>query len=69
MERFRNIYTTLIGAILMMCAVVMYVLSKWVGYEFSLFEIGGVAVLGWVFLRAKDSLLEGVFMGIFKVKK
>lgn len=26
-------------------------------------------VLGWVFLSAKDTLLEGVFFKLFKIKK
>jgi len=28
-----------------------------------------IAVLGWVFLTARDTLLEGLFLNLFKIKK
>lgn len=68
-ERLQNWLTTIIGAILMITAITMYVLSKVKGFDVSIIETASVAVLGWVFLTAKDTLLEGMFMNIFKIKK
>lgn len=53
----------------MLTAITMYVLSKVKGYEVSLIETASVAVLGWVFLTARDTLLEGIFMNLFKINK
>jgi hypothetical protein len=53
----------------MLTAITMYILSKVKGYEVSLVETASVAVLGWVFLTARDTLLEGMFMNLFKIKK
>lgn len=68
-ERLQNWLTTCIGAILMLVAITMYILSKVKGYEISLIETMSVAVLGWVFLTARDTLLEGLFLNLFKIKK
>jgi hypothetical protein len=68
-DRLQNWLTTIIGAVLMLTAITMYVLSKVKGYEVSLLETASVAVLGWVFLTARDTLLEGMFMNLFKIKK
>lgn len=68
-ERLQNWLTTSIGAVLMLTAITMYILSKVKGYEVSLVETASVAVLGWVFLTARDTLLEGMFMNLFKIKK
>jgi hypothetical protein len=53
----------------MLTAIIMYVLSKIKGYEVSIMETASVAILGWVFLTARDTLLEGVFMNLFKINK
>ena len=68
-DRMQNWLTTSIGAVLMLTAITMYILSKVKGYEVSLVETASVAVLGWVFLTARDTLLEGMFMNLFKIKK
>lgn len=68
-ERLQNWLTTIIGAILMITAITMYVLSKVKGYEVSIIETASVALLGWVFLTARDTLLEGVFLNLFKITK
>jgi hypothetical protein len=68
-ERLQNWLTTLIGAVLMLTAITMYVLSKVKDFDVSLIEMASVAVLGWVFLTARDTLLEGMFMNLFKIKK
>jgi hypothetical protein len=68
-ERLQNWLTTAIGAVLMLTAITMYVLSKVKDFDVSLIETASVAVLGWVFLTARDTLLEGMFMNLFKIKK
>lgn len=68
-ERLQNWLTTVIGVVLMITAITMYVLSKVKGYEVSIMETASVAILGWVFLTARDTLLEGMFMNLFKITK
>jgi hypothetical protein len=68
-ERLQNWLTTVIGAVLMFTAITMYVHSKVKDFDVSLIETASVAVLGWVFLTARDTLLEGMFMNLFKIKK
>lgn len=68
-DRLQNWLTTGIGAVLMLTAITMYVLSKVKDFDVSLIETASVAVLGWVFLTARDTLLEGMFMNLFKIKK
>lgn len=65
-SRFREKYTTIIGALTMLAAISMYVASKFTDFEVSYIELGAVGVLGWVFLTARDTLLEGIFLGLFK---
>lgn len=67
----RNWITTIFGSILMLVAVTMLIANRipQVNVDFSWVEMVGTAVLGWVFLMAKDSLLEGLFLGIFKIKE
>jgi hypothetical protein len=68
-ERFQNKITTTIGIVMMLAAVGLYIGSKFANYEISVLELGGVSALGWVFLTAKDSLIEGVLLNVFKIKK
>lgn len=67
-DRLKNWITTLIGALLMLTAVGLYMASKFKNYEISTIELASVATLGWVFLTARDTLLEGVFLNVFKIK-
>ena len=68
-DRLQNWFTTIIGAILMITAVTMYVVDKFQpSFEIHVTEIAAVAVLGYVFLMAKDTLLEGLFLNIFRIK-
>ena len=69
-DRLKNWLTTIIGAILMLTAVAMYVVSKMKPeMDIHITEMATVAILGWVFLTARDTLLEGMFLNIFKMKK
>tara|TARA_R110000868_G_scaffold89621_2_gene249425 strand:+ start:1331 stop:1555 length:225 start_codon:yes stop_codon:yes gene_type:complete len=68
-ERFQSKITTGIGVTLMLAALGLYIGSKFANYEVTVLELGGVSALGWVFLTAKDSLIEGVLLNVFRVKK
>lgn len=68
-QRFREWATTIIGAIIMLVAVGLFVYSVVSDVEFKIMEMVLLAILGWVFLTARNTLLEGVFMNVFKVKK
>ena len=65
----RNWVTTVFGTLLMLAALAMFIANRipQANIDFSWLEMVGTALLGWVFLMAKDSLLEGLFMGIFKI--
>ena len=69
LDRMRNWITTLVGLILIIVAITMFVMGKFKGYEFTTLEAGAVLALGWVFLNAKDTLIEGLFFSVFKVKR
>jgi len=66
----RNIITTVIGTLLMLTGIAMLVANRLpsANVDFSWIEMVGTMLLGWVFLMAKDSLIEGLFLGFFKVK-
>ena len=65
----RNWVTTVFGTLLMLAALAMLIANRipQANIDFSWLEMVGTALLGWVFLMAKDSLLEGLFMGMFKI--
>ncbi len=66
----RNWVTTLIGALLMAAALFLYVASKMPEphFEYSFIQLLPAIALGWVLLWAKDSILEGISLGLFKIK-
>jgi hypothetical protein len=69
-ERFKNKITSWIGVILIAVAIFLYVAGKYSDkFETSTLELATIAVLGWVFLTARDTLLEGLFLNLFKIKK
>ena len=67
----KNWITTIFGTMLMFGALAMLIANRipTANIEFSLWEMILTAVLGWVFLMAKDSILEGLAMGLFRVKE
>ncbi len=67
-KRLQNWITSIVGAVLMALAIAMYVIDKFYEFEIPVLETVMVAVLGWVFLTARDTLLEGLFFNLFKVK-
>ena len=69
-ERFKNKITSWIGVILIAVAIFLYIAGKYSDkFETSTLELATIAVLGWVFLTARDTLLEGLFLNLFKIKK
>lgn len=69
-ERLKNWYTTVIGAVMMLASLGLIYAKIFVpGVAITYIEITVVAILGWVFLMAKDTLLEGVLGGIFKLPR
>jgi predicted membrane channel-forming protein YqfA (hemolysin III family) len=68
-KRLQNWVTTIIGAIMMILALVMYVLNSFYSFEIANLEIIMMIVLGWVFVTARDTLLEGLFFNLFKINK
>ena len=67
--RFKNYITSTVGALIMLSALAMFILDRLGKIEFSFMEFLLVVILGWVFLSAKDTLLEGLFFKLFKIKK
>lgn len=66
----RNWVTTILGSLLMLFAIVLYLFSKLgkFDFEFTFVQLLPVVLLAWVLLMAKDSILEGITMGFFKIK-
>lgn len=62
--------TTVLGTLTMLAAIVLFFWGRLSDkFEFGLGTLIPVLLLGWVLLMAKDSLLEGITMGVFKLKK
>jgi len=65
-DRLREGTTTFIGLLFLLSAVGMTVMNIFFEKDFAAWSsIIPVALLGWVFLWAKNSLLEGITLGIF----
>jgi hypothetical protein len=65
-DRLREGTTTVIGLLFLLSAVGMTVMNIFFEKDFAIWSsIIPVALLGWVFLWAKNSLLEGITLGIF----
>jgi len=62
-DRLKNWITSILGVLLFVFAGVALYLVK-----ISVWESLPLFVLGYTFLMAKDSVLEGLTMGILKVK-
>jgi hypothetical protein len=67
----QNWITTVFGTVCMFTAFGMFVAHTlpMCNVDFPLSTMMMLALFGWIFLMAKDSLIEGIFMGIFKVKE
>jgi len=63
-ERFKSWATSIIGILIMIASGAFIYFDKITAWEsLPLF------LLGWVFLTAKDTLLEGITLGLFKIQK
>lgn len=68
-NRLREGITTVIGLLFLFGSIAMVVMNLFYEKDFAAWStIIPVALLGWVFLWAKNSLLEGITLGLFKVK-
>ena len=63
-KRIRNLITTSIGIAVVLFAFVMFYLGK---VQLSGFVT--LLILGWVFVSAKDTLLEGITAGLFRINE
>ena len=69
-KRIQNWITSIIGAILLLTGTAMIIATYFVKvYDFTIVEYTGVLALGYVFLVAKDSLIEGLLFNTFKKSK
>jgi protein-S-isoprenylcysteine O-methyltransferase Ste14 len=69
-NRLREGVTSIIGILFLLGALAMLVLNAFYAHNHSVWStIIPISLLGWIFLWAKNSLLEGITLGIFKIKK
>lgn len=68
-KRFKNWITTIMGIIIMMMATAMLIMNTFYEGTTAVWTIVLTYILGWVFLIAKDSLLEGLFLRVFNIPK
>ncbi len=68
-NRLREGITTLIGFLFLLGSLAMVVMNLFFDQDFAAWStIIPISLLGWIFLWAKNSLLEGITLGIFKTK-
>lgn len=68
-ERLKNTITTLIGVVIMLGGIVLYVAGKLYDFEVSVYEMSAIIGLGYTYLVAKDTLIEGILWERFRIKK
>ena len=67
-HRLREGITTFIGVLFLIGSLIMIVMNLFYEKDFAAWStIIPISLLGWVFLWAKNSLLEGITLGLFKV--
>ena len=67
--RLREGITTFIGLLFLIATLTMIVMNLFYEKDFAAWHtIIPISLLGWVFLWSKNSLLEGITLGLFKVK-
>lgn len=57
---FQHWVTSITGLILMLGGVTLYFLSKRYEFDFSLFELSAIEMLGFLLLWVKDTILTGI---------
>lgn len=69
-HRLREGVTTIIGLLFLLLSLTMTVMNIFYDKEFAAWStIIPISILGWVFLWSKNSLLEGITLGLFKTKQ
>ena len=68
--RLKNIITSLIGIVVMLASSLMYFFGDLITeeYEMSLTEYLTLLFVGYIFLVAKDSLIQGILCNLLKIK-
>jgi VIT1/CCC1 family predicted Fe2+/Mn2+ transporter len=67
--RLRESITTFIGISFLIGSLIMIVMNLFYEKDFAAWStIIPISLLGWVFLWSKNSLLEGITLGLFKIK-
>lgn len=66
---FKNWVTSIIGGLMMLSALYVLIVNVKSLTFSTIGLVGALAALGYVFLMAKDSLIEGLFLGAFKISK
>lgn len=74
-KRLKNIITSIFGALIMVADIISVSMSLFFkDSDISSISVENViiwlllGVIGWIFLMAKDSLLEGITLGLIKTK-
>jgi|GEM_PF-2015399 len=68
-QRLRETITTVIGVLFFIGALAMVFMNVFYEKDFAAWStIIPISLLGWVFLWSKNSLLEGITLGLFKVR-
>ena len=68
-NRLREGVTTFIGFLFLIGSLSMVVMNLFFEKDFAVWStIIPISLLGWIFLWAKNSLLEGITLGIVKTK-
>lgn len=62
-NRIMQIKTTIIGIIILVVAIYGFI-KKWLDYE----AFGALCLLSYTYINAKDSLLEGITLNMWKKK-
>lgn len=70
-KRLKNWITSILGILIMLASSTMFFFGEKLieEFEMSMTEYITLLFVGWVFLAAKDSLIEGIFCNILKLKK
>ena len=61
MERLKNLKTTAMGLVIFALGTFLFYSGK-----IEVLQYATLAVLAWVFVAAKDTILEGITGGLFK---
>lgn len=70
MKNLKEIITTIIGTIILLVGIIVFILGLLnVITPLDIYTLFLIELLGWIFIRAKDSLLEDITLNLLKIKK